>query len=169
MSIKTFRSSILSLVLLLAAGGALALPAERVLVVEASLIEGLADYHGEIVVSESSVFDAEEDGYSIDGDALASLEGLRVLFLIDRREDRQRGDTLERKHWQEVRPLREDSFELDMIGDEPFLYQVAEVDGRLGLLGQGNLLRAEGGDGEPFQVWRIDGLRAVAAADLRIR
>jgi hypothetical protein len=169
MSIKTFRHSIPFLILLLAAGSVLALPADRVLVVEASLIEGLADYHGEIVVSESSVFDVEDGSYRIDGDALASLDGLRVLFLIDRREDRQRGDTLERKHWQEVRSLRDDYFELDLIGEEPFWYQVAEVDGQLGLMGQGNLLRAEGGDGEPFQVWRIDGLRTVAVADLQIR
>ncbi len=158
-----------ALILLIGAGGAMALPAgDELLIVEATLIEGLADYHGEIVETHKELFTLENGALSIERDGLASLDGLEVIVLLDRRQDSQGGDTLTRNHWQEVHAVSEASFELAMLPEEPFRYQVAEVNGKLGLFGQGNLLRSEGGEGEPFQVWRIDGLQVVPRSSIQL-
>jgi hypothetical protein len=159
-----------ALILLLGAAGALALPAgEELLIVEATLIEGLADYHGEIVETHRELFTRENGTLSIDRDGLASLDGLEAIVLVDRRRDTQGGDTLTRKHWQEIHAVSGGSFELAMLPDEPFLYQIANVNGKTGLFGQGNLLRSEGGEGEPFQVWRIDSMRFVDRTEIALR
>lgn len=156
--------------LLLTAPGAFALPATGpILVVEATLIEGLADYHGEVVETESEIIERDGDRYILADSGLSSLEGLHALFLVDHRRDTQKGSTLERKLWQEVLPIDEGFFELSMLPDEPFWYQIADVNGELGLFGQGNLLRSEGGEGEPFQVWRIDGMKLVDRSDIALR
>ncbi len=159
-----------ALILLLGAGGALALPAgDELLIVEATLIEGLADYHGEIIETSSKLFEQEDDALFINRAELASLSGLEAIVLLDRRRDVQGGDTLTREHWQEIHPISGGSFELAMLPDEPFQYQIADLNGDIGLFGQGNLLRAEGGVGEPFQVWRIDGLRLIERDAITLR
>ncbi len=143
------------------AGSVLALPQDRILIVEASFIEGLAEWHGEVEETRSTLFDSDGGSMRIDAEILASLEGLQAVFLVERQRDSQGTVNLERRYWQEIHPVRDGSIELAMIRDEPFSYQIASVDGEPGLFGQGNLLRAEGGEGEPFQVWRIDALRLV--------
>ena len=52
--------SLLTLALLSWAGSTLALPQDRILIVEASFIEGLADWHGEVEETHSTLFDFDE-------------------------------------------------------------------------------------------------------------
>ncbi len=159
-----------ALILIATAPVAAALPASgSILVVEATLIEGLADYHGEVVESETETIARDGNRYVLEGSGLSSLDGLQALFLVDHRRDTQKSAGLQRERWQEVLPVSEGFFELNVLPDEPFWYQIADVNGELGLFGQGNLLRSEGGEGEPFQVWRIDGLKLVDRSDIALR
>ncbi|MBN1268729.1 MAG: hypothetical protein JXB04_04015 [Kiritimatiellae bacterium] len=169
---RSARISLLLTIVLLAALAANA-AAERsdntIIVIRATAIAGLADYDGPVRETRERAYTREDDGYAIDGTALASLDGVQALLLVDSRRDLVRDGALTRRHAQDVRPLRGVSFEIEDVPGKLLTYQLATVDGRLGLLGDGDVIYSPGGAHEPYFIWRIDGIERLDRGDVRLR
>jgi len=166
----TMRRLGTALLLLLAASAAgAALPEGKILVIQATAIEGLAAVEGPIDSTFARSFTLEEGSLSIDRKALGSLEGVQALFLVEHRVDQAARVGLSRRFSQDVRTVKGGAFRLDLLPKLELEYQLAEVDGRPALAGDGARLFAEGGTNEPYFVWRIDGLRFMDGTQLDLR
>ena len=153
-----------ALLLLLAATAAwAAVPEGKVLVIQATAIEGLAAVEGPIdsTYTQGS-FTIAEGSLSIDRKALGSLEGVQALFLVEHRMDQAARGGLSRRFTQDLRAVKGGEVRLDLLPKLELEYHLAALDGgRIGLVGDGARLFAEGGTNEPYFVWRIDGLALV--------
>ncbi|MEZ4397343.1 MAG: hypothetical protein R3C71_10570 [Candidatus Krumholzibacteriia bacterium] len=163
MRTNSIRSAGMALALLLAASSALAaLPAGKVLVVEATAIEGLAAVEGPIDSTFVSSFSLTDGSLSIDKKALGTLDGVETLFLVEHRLDQPAKNGLLRRFTQDVRALGAAGGALDLLPALELEYRLATLDdGSVGLLGDGGRLFAEEGTNDPYLVWRIDGLRLM--------
>jgi len=170
MRTSIIRSAGTALALLLAASSALAaLPAGKVLVVEATAIEGLAAVEGPIDSTYASSFSFTDGSLSIDKKALGSLDGVETLFLVEHRLDQPAKNGLLRRFTQDVRTLGPDGA-LNLLPALELDYQLATTpDGGVGLLGDGGRLFAEEGANDPYLVWRIDGLRLMDRDAITLR
>lgn len=142
---------------------------DTIVVIRATAIAGLADHEGPVRETRERAFAREGDGYAIDRGALASLDGVRALLLVESRRDLVRDGALTRSHAQDVRPLRGDRFEIEDVPGKLLTYQLATVDGRLGLLGDGDVIYSPGGAHGPYFVWRIDGIERLDRGDVTLR
>jgi len=150
------------------AGASAALPEGKVAVVRVTAVNGLARMTPEKEDrSEAFSFDGTE--YAIDHTALASLDGVETLLLIDRKTDSMQGGVSVRHYTQEVRAFDTTTFEVKDLKGKVLSYQVAMIGGNLRLLGDGDQILATGGEGGPFQVWRIDSIDLVDRAALNLR
>lgn len=159
-NLRRFGTALLLLLTANAAGAAL--PEGKVLVIQATAIEGLAAVEGPIDSTFTKRFTVGEGSLSIDKQALGSLEGVQALFLVEHRVDQAARGGLSRRFSQDVRAVKSGAISLDLLPKLELEYQLAELDGgRAGLVGDGARLFAEGGTNEPYLVWRIDGLALV--------
>jgi hypothetical protein len=139
------------------------LPEGKVAVVRVTAVDGLAHRAAESEMR-TSVFSFDGTEYHIDRSALAGLDDVQTLLLIDRRRDTPEGASMVRHHSQEVRAFSGTSFEVRDLQGKVLAYQVAMLGGNLRLLGDGDQILAMGGAGGPYQVWRVDGIDLVDRA-----
>lgn len=142
-------------------------PEDKVAVVRVQAVDGLAVADA-AKSSRSSSFVYDGTAYTVDRDALSSLEGVRTVVLIDRSSDTMTGGVVTREHSQEVRTFSSTQFEIDFDG-QPLHYQVATVGGVLRLMGDGDQIRAVAGNNRPFHIWKITGLDLVDKSSFEIR
>jgi hypothetical protein len=159
-NLRRFGTALLLLLTATAAGAAL--PEGKVLVIQATAIEGLAAVEGPIDSTFAKRFTVGEGSLSIDRQSLGSLEGVQALFLVEHRVDQAARGGLSRRFTQDVRAVKSGSLRLDLLPTLELEYQLAELEGgKAGLIGEGARLFAEGGPNEPYLVWRIDGLALI--------
>lgn len=160
------KSATLALALLAAAAlfspaeTAAALPQGKVAVVRVTAVDGLAHRTAESETRTSS-FDFDGTEYTINRTALASLDGVQTLLLIDRRTDAMDNGVMVQHFTQEVRAFTGTSFQVTDLKGKSLAYQVAMLGGNLRLLGDGDQILAMGGADGPYQVWRVDGISLV--------
>ncbi len=142
---------------------------EQIVVIRATSIAGLADYEGRITETRDELFSRDGAEYTIARSALAELDGIRTLLLVDYRRDAVDKNGLVRRHGQEVYAIAGDAFTVGDIPGKPLSFQVATVDGRLGLLGDGDQILCPGGPHGPFHIWKIEGIELVGREALRLR
>jgi len=169
---RSARISLLLTIVLLAALAA-TVAAQRsddtIVVIRATAIAGLADYDGPVRETRERAYTRTGDGYAIDAGALQSLDGVQALLLVESRRDLVRDGALTRRHAQDVRPLPSGSFEIEDVPGKLLSYQLATVDGQLGLLGDGDVIYSPGGAHGPYFIWRIDGIERVDRGQVTLR
>jgi len=166
------RSGVLLLLGLLAASAAsAAVPEGKLLVIQATAIEGLAAVEGPIDSTYArGSFTVGEGSLSIDRKALASLEGVEALLLVEHRTDQAARGGLSRRFSQDLRVAKSGELRVDLFPELDLNYQIAQLEGgRLGLVGEGAYLFAEEAAQEPYLVWRIDGLALVDRSAVTLR
>jgi len=136
------------------------LPDGKVAVVRVTAVDGLA-HHAAESETRTSTYDFDGTEYHIDRSALASLDGVQTLLLIDRRTDELGRGTMVQRYSQEVRAFTGTSFTVADLKGKVLKYQVAMLGGNLRLLGDGDQILAMGGNDGPYQVWRVDGISLV--------
>ncbi len=174
MSISNMRRLGIPLLLLglfAASAASAAVPEGKLLVIQATAIEGLAAVEGPIDSTYArGSFTVAEGSLSIDRKALGSLEGIQALFLVEHRTDQAAKGGLSRRFTQDLRAATGGELSLNLLPKLELAYQVAELDGgRIGLVGDGARIFAEGGTNEPYTVWRIDGLALVDRSAVTLR
>ena len=145
-----------------------AVPDGKVAVVRITAVDGMARQQ---VTSESrtSAFSFDGTGYSIDKSALASLDDVQTLVLIDRATDEMSKGSAVRRHTQEVRSYQGTSFEVTDLKGKVLSYQVASISGNVRLLGDGDQILATGGAHGPYQIWKITGIDVVDKDAISLR
>ena len=143
-----------------AASGA-AIPDGKVAVVRVTAINGLADFQGPTSETRSTVFTYDGTNYFIQRSALAGLDGVQTLVLVDRRTDQVSGNQLVRNFDQEVRAVPGTSFQVTDLPGKVLSYQVAVIGGNLRLVGDGDQIVATGGANGPYSIWKITGIDIV--------
>lgn len=146
---------------LLSTGAAAAIPEGKIAVIQVTAVDGLAKWKGSVIENRSSAFRYDGTSYHISKSALAGMDHVQTLLLIDRRVDEVRDSVLLRNHVQEVRGIAGDAFEVTDLPDRVLSYQVAVIGGNLRLMGDGDQIMARGGDNGPFQVWKVTGVDIV--------
>lgn len=170
MSHRNLRRFAIALPLLLAAATAgAALPDGKILVIKATAIEGLAAVEGEIDSTFTTSYAVDAGRLSIDRKALGSLEGVDALFLVEHRLDQAARGGLSRRFSQDVRAVKGGAIRLDLLPKLELEYQLAELDGRPALAGDGGRLFAEESANGLYLVWRIDGLALVDRDAITLR
>lgn len=149
-------------VLLLAGAASASLPEGKVAVVRVTAINGLAQATGQPQDTRSSVFTYDGTEYTIDRSALASLEGVQTLLLIDHRRDALQAGGYLRQFTQEARAFDSLNFEVTDLPGKVLAYQVAMIGGNLRLLGSGDqIVIRGGGQGGPYHIWKVTGIDLV--------
>lgn len=153
---------------LIPAGASAALPEGKIAVVRVTAVNGLAHVTPTREErSEEFSFDGTE--YQVDHKALASLDGVQTLLLIDRKSDEADGHASVRRFTQEVRAFDSTSFQVKDLKGKVLSYQVAMIGGNLRLLGDGDQILATGGEGGPFQIWKVDSIDLVDRKAVTLR
>ena len=155
-----------AMLLLIAAGIAIpALPAaadmnERIAVVRIKAIDGLEAGGAPIQVTRTQQF-VVGSTVRLSRTAVPSLDGVRVLVLVDRRTDALSGGEMVQNHKDEVLAVRGDSFTLKGVDGREVTYAVDVLsDGSVDLLGPGDriIARAQG----EYKVWKIESSSLVS-------
>ena len=145
-----------------------AVPEGKVAVVRVTAVDGLAAFDGPRSESRATAFTFDGTWYDVDRSALAGLDGVQTLVLIDRRTDKPSGGRMIRAFEQEVRAFSGTSFEVTDLPGKNLGYQVAMIGGNLRLLGDGDQILATGGEYGPYYVWKITGVDLVDKDAIRI-
>lgn len=160
------KSATFALVILVAtlglapANSSAGMPDGKIAVVRVTAVDGLA-HHTPEKETRSSVFTFDGTDYSVDRSALASLDGVQTLVLIDRKADDLQGASVVRHYTQEVRAFGGSSFDVTDLKGKVLHYQVAMIGGNLRLLGDGDQILAMAGAGGPFQIWKVTDIDLV--------
>lgn len=144
-------------------------PEGKVAVVTVTSVDGLAKADGKVTESRTSLFSFDGTDYTIDRSALASIEGVETLVLINHRKDTAAGDGVTRAYSQQVRALGTSNFTVEDLPGKVLSYQVATVGGNLRLLGDGDQIVCSAGDKGPFRIWKIESVKLVDRASIRMR
>jgi len=157
-------ATLFTLAALLVASTALAaLPDGKMAVIHVTAIDGLARQGGPTQETRNSVYSFDGTEYHIDQSALGSIDGVKTLVLIDRRTDAVQGGGLVRQYTQEVRSFDKLNFEVTDLPGKVLAYQVAMIGGNLRLLGSGDQIVARGGQGGPYQIWKVTSIDIVSS------
>jgi len=145
---------------LIPTGASAALPEGKVAVVRVSAVNGLA-HVTPTREDRFEIFSYDGTEYRVDRKVLPSLDGVETLLLIDRKTDEVGREGAVRHYTQEVRTFGTTSFQVPDLKGKVLSYQVAMIGGNLRLLGDGDQIRATGGDTGPFQIWRVESIDLV--------
>jgi hypothetical protein len=140
---------------------AASLPEGKVAVVRVTAIEGLADPVGVVKESRSTAFTYDGTTYTLDHRAVADLDGVETLVLVDRRRDSRNGDTMERHHSQDIITVDGTYFEVRDIPNKVLGYQIAMIGGNLRLTGDGDQILCSAGVGGPFHIWKVEDIDLI--------
>ena len=159
------RSVVQTAFLLLAAG--LFLPAlanaqayDRIAVVRIKVIDGLLAEGAPVQVTRDQAF-LTGSAVRLSKGAVASLDGVKALVLVDRRTDAMSGSELVQCHKEEVITVTGDTFTLNGVDGRPVTYALDYLsDGSVDLLGPSDRIIARG-KGE-FKIWKVEGTSMVS-------
>lgn len=150
-----------AMLLLLAAGilipalPAAAEPVDRIAVVRIKSVDGLDAAGAPIQVIRTQQF-VTGSNLRISRAAVSSLDGVRVLVLVDRRSDAMNGAELVQNRSDEVLAVRGDTFTIKGVDGRDLTYAVDILsDGSVDLVGPGDRIIARP-RGE-FKIWKIEG------------
>lgn len=145
--------------LVIAAAPAQAQVSERVAVIRIKAVEGLEATGTPVQTSREQMF-LVGSTYRISKAAVASLDGVTALVLIDRRTDAMSGGELVQRHKEEVLVVKGDTFTLKGVDGRDVTYSIDRLsDGSVDLLGPSDriIARAKG----EYKVWKVEGASLV--------
>jgi hypothetical protein len=154
----------LSLGVVFAGPASAGIPADKVAVVLVRAIDGLGsgdsgDRNSVVGGVAYQIDEASRDlAISRAGSGISSLDGVKTIVLVERREDTQKGGDIVQKHSHSVLTSGGSSFSVDAIGGGTLSYDVVVFGRKLVVTGPGDRITVTGGKPDSYQVWRVSPL-----------
>jgi hypothetical protein len=151
---------LLTVGILIPALSARAAETERVAVIRIKAVDGLAVEGAPVQSTRDQAF-LVGSSYRVAKSAVASLDGVSALVLVDRRSDSMSGASVVQAHKDEVIAVRGDVFTVKGVDGKDVTYAIDRLsDGSIDLLGPGDRIIARGD--KQFKVWKVEGASLVS-------
>jgi len=144
------------------------IPADKIVIIKALDIDGLAAFEGPVDETADSVYAFDGAMHHIDSSALASLSGVETLLIVDHRNDSVARGALVKKHWQEIKALADGKFDVEAVPEKEFEYELVVSRGGFELVGGTNQILCPGGDEGPYFIWKVESVSLVDRTAVQI-